>query len=437
MIKQIFGTDGIRGKANQYPLDIDTCIKLTKAIHIKFLKNKKKPTILIGKDTRLSGDTFEHIIAAVFSSLGSDVKLMGVMPTPAVSILTKKWNADLGIMISASHNPYYDNGIKIFNAEGFKLTDDEEFELENTIFNQIHENNNQEFGTIKYMHEEAEQAYCNNIIQSFNFNTNQTTNKKVIIDSANGALSNIAGKIFKFFGFNVINLFNNPNGININENCGATHPDILSSLVLKHLADFGIAFDGDGDRVILCDEKGQLFNGDEILSILLIDGNHAEVVSTIMSNFGFEKYLEKKNIKLTKTNVGDKYVSEYIKNSKANIGGETSGHIIIKSHAPTGDGLFSGLKAIQIILKNGGKFSEYHMFEPYPTVSKNVKVKDKSVINSLSNIIQNYQNQLGNEGRLIVRPSGTEPLIRVSAEGKNTDELKDIVSKIEEAILKC
>ncbi len=260
-----------------------------------------------------------------------------------------------------------------------------------------------------------------------------------MIDSANGALSEIAPKVFKQLGFNVITLANTPNGININENCGVTHSEHIKKAVIQYSADLGIAFDGDGDRVLLCDEKGQLLDGDEILAILSIENESKEIVSTIMSNFGFEQYLKERNIKLIRTDVGDKHVSEYMCQSNAVIGGEPSGHIIIKSHAPTGDGLFSGLKVIESVLKKREKFSQQHLFIPCPVVQKNIRVKDKSVIKNqkVQQIIQAYQNQLTDTGRLIVRPSGTEPLIRISAEGNNLILLNNIVADIEEVIEQC
>ncbi len=440
-MKKLFGTDGIRGVANVYPLTIDICKKLSRAIYKKFLSHDlERKTVVIGKDTRISGDIFEHALAAEFCSIGVDVKLLDVIPTPAVSILTKKLRANLGIMISASHNPYNDNGIKLFNSFGLKLSDKEEIELENLIF-EDQENYkviNDKIGRITYFFE-SDEIYKNDIEHHFSFNKRITEKINIVIDSSNGALSEIAPQIFKNLGFNVVSLFNNPNGVNINENCGVTHPEVLSRAVLSNSADFGIAFDGDGDRVLICDEKGEILNGEDVLAILSLEGNHKEIVSTIMANFGFEKYLDRRGIKLIKTNVGDRYISEHMKCNPAELGGEPSGHIIIKSHAPTGDGLFSGLKTIEMMLRSGKKFSELRLFSPSPSVNKNVKVTDKSVIENekIKKLILNCKNELSGKGKLIVRPSGTEPLIRLTAEGDDLDLLQKIIEKISIAIEKA
>lgn len=437
-MKKLFGTDGIRGVANAYPLTIDLCRKLARAIYKKFLSNDlKRKTVFIGKDTRISGDMFEHSLAAEFSAMGVDAKLFGIIPTPAVSVLTKKLEADLGIMISASHNPYNDNGIKIFNSLGLKLSDEEELELEDLIFNNNDDFNvsNDKFGRIAY-DKTAHKTYQDIFERVFSFDKEVTSKLNIVIDSSNGALHRIAPCVFQSLGFNVISLFDTPNGVNINENCGVTHPEVLSRAVLNNNADFGIAFDGDGDRVLICDEQGQLLNGEDILAILSLEGNHKEIISTIMANFGFEKYLERRGIKLTKTNVGDRYISEYLRYNSADLGGEPSGHIIIKSHAPTGDGLFAGLKAIEIMLRSGKKFSELRLFEPAPSVSKNVKIENKSVIENekIKKIIEDCRSELSGKGKLIVRPSGTELLIRITVEGEDLDQLNNIAEKISMAI---
>lgn len=439
-MKKLFGTDGIRGRANTYPLTIDVCRKLARAIYKKFLSNDlQRKTIFIGKDTRISGDIFEHSLAAEFSSMGVDVKLFGIIPTPAVSVLTKKFESNLGIMISASHNPYNDNGIKLFNSLGLKLSDEEELELEDLIFNN-NENfsvSNDKFGRIIYDYT-ANKMYQDIFERIFSFDKEVTNKLNIVIDSSNGALHKIAPQVFQSLGFNVISLFDTPNGININDNCGVTHPEIISRAVLNNNADFGITFDGDGDRVLICDEKGQLLNGEDILAILSLEGNHKEIVSTIMANLGFEKYLKRRGIKLTKTDVGDRYVSEYLRYNSIDLGGEPSGHIIVRSHAPTGDGLFAGLKAIEIMLRSGKKFSELRLFEPTPSINKNIRVIDKLIIENekIKKLIEDCRAELSEKGKLIVRPSGTEPLIRLTAEGEDLDLLNNIVEKISAAIEK-
>ena len=433
-MKKLFGTDGLRGTANVYPLTIDVCRKLARAIYKKFLSHDlKRKTIFIGKDTRISGDIFEHSLTAEFCSMGVDVRLLGIIPTPAVSILTKKFGADLGIMISASHNPYNDNGIKLFNSLGLKLSDEDELELEDLIFNdkEDYSVSNDKIGRSLCDHM-APKIYQDEIERNFSFDKEVTNKLNIVVDSSNGALSKIAPWIFQNLGFNVVSLFDSPNGVNINDNCGVTHHEILSRAVINNNADFGIAFDGDGDRVLICDETGQLLNGEDLLAILSLEGNHKEIVSTIMANFGFEKYLGRRGIKLTKTNVGDRYISEYLRYNSADLGGEPSGHIIIKPHALTGDGLFAGLKVIEMMLRSEKKFSELRLFDPCPSVNKNVRVTDKSVIEDekIKKIIENCKAELLDKGKLIVRPSGTEPLIRITAEGENPDQLKDIVERI-------
>ncbi len=437
-MKKLFGTDGIRGVANVYPLTIDICRKLARAIYKKFLNNDlQRKTVFIGKDTRISGDMFEHSLAAEFSAMGVDVNLFGIIPTPAVSVLTKKFEANLGIMISASHNPYNDNGIKLFNSLGVKLSDEEELELEDLIFNNNEDFSvsNDKFGRIIF-DRAAHKMYQDIFERSFSFEKKITGKLNIVIDSSNGALSKIAPQVFRNLGFNVISLFDTPNGININDNCGVTHSGILSHAVINSNADFGIAFDGDGDRVLICDEKGQLLNGEDILAILSLEGSYKEIVSTIMANLGFEKYLKRRGIKLTKTNVGDRYVSEYLRYNSVDLGGEPSGHIIVRSHAPTGDGLFVGLKAVEMMLRSGKKFSELRLFEHTPSVNKNIKVTDKSVIENenVKKLIEDCRTELSEKGKLIVRPSGTEPLIRITAEGEDPDQLNNIIEKISAAI---
>lgn len=422
---RLFGTDGIRGRANHYPMTMDTCRRLVKALAMQFdLPNG----VLIGKDTRESGDMFEHGLAAYFSSLGVSVSLLGVVPTPAVSVITAKTGASLGVVISASHNPYYDNGIKIFNKYGLKLKDTEELQIEKYMF-EDRDLEAQNIGRISLVpHLIGE--YVNDIKNYFHINGD---GRKIVADTANGALSNIAVDVFKHFHFDVAEIGNNPNGRNINENCGVTHPENLSKSVQEHQADFGIAFDGDGDRVILCDEKGEIMDGNQILALFSSFSSGA-VVSTIMANFALEQYLDGKNISLIRTNVGDRYISDYMQaHPEIQAGGEPSGHIILREHALTGDGLFSGLKVIEMYLQSGKKFSEFsHIFEPVPCITKNVKISNKQVMfrSDIDRKIKMHQEQLQHHGRLIVRASGTEPMIRITAEGKNFDEIKKIVNEI-------
>lgn len=425
---RLFGTDGIRGLANKYPMTVGMCSELAWALTVYFDLIHGE-TIVIGKDTRESGDIFEHALAANFASLGVNVRLLDVVPTPAVSVITKNTQASLGIVISASHNPYYDNGIKIFNKSGLKLKDTEELQIEKYMFGK----EEIEVSTIARITYEKHliDEYTNGIKKRFNIHGQ---GKRIIVDSANGAMSFIASDIFRHFGFEVISINDNPNGKNINENCGVTCPNTLIDAVKNNNADLGIAFDGDGDRLILCDENGEIMDGNQILALLALQ-SPAPIVSTIMANFGLEKYLENQDITLIRTNVGDRYISDYMQaHPKVQFGGEPSGHIIIREHALTGDGLFSGLKVLELYLNSGeNQFSTFsHIFKPIPCLQKNVKIKNKQVMfrSDIDKKIKMYQIQLEGRGRLIVRPSGTEPVIRIMVEGENIEELQKIVSEI-------
>ena len=428
---KFFGTDGIRGEAGKYPLNIDFCIRLASALVKKF-KISEGSLVIIGKDTRESGDMLEHALAAAFCSYGLNVELLGTVPTPSVSILTQTLHADIGIMISASHNPFRDNGIKIFDSRGLKLLDADEDEIENYIFQESVPKNLKNFGSV-HQNFSAIDFYKEKILNTFRFEKNKIEKLKIVLDCANGSFSKIAPEIFQKFGFEIFKIAIDPSGKNINENCGVTHPENLSKKVSEQKADFGIAFDGDGDRVIFCDENGEILDGDYILSSLVESEQisvGSEVVSTIMSNFGLEKYLNEKGIKLIRTKVGDRYISEYMRNSNAIIGGEPSGHIILREHALTGDGLFTALKIIKYISDKNKKCSELRkIFNLFPSISENVHVKNKSVIfeKNISEKIEKFKMQLNGRGKLIVRPSGTEHLIRISAEGQDISELRGIV----------
>ncbi|MBR1733996.1 MAG: phosphoglucosamine mutase [Alphaproteobacteria bacterium] len=443
-MRNLFGTDGIRGIANKYPMTTDTCFNLAKALTTKF--SNTNSLVIIGKDTRISGSMFEHAFASAFSSLGINVKLIGICPTPAISILTKSMQADFGIMISASHNPFADNGIKIFNNLGLKLTDQDEEQIENIMSqqnicdecNEYSEIIGEKIGSIEYSSENLQLYYIDKIKNSFSFDQTDTSKIKIALDLSNGSFSKIAPQLFRYFGFDIISQYESPNGININEKCGVTNPQTISDMTLTNNADLGIAFDGDGDRLLMCDTHGRFLDGDHILAILAESSDllPTEIVSTIMSNFGFEQYLKKKNIKLIRTQVGDRYISEYmLRSDSAFFGGEPSGHIIIKQHAPTGDGLFAALSVLNYLIKSGKKISDlYNIFKPYPVVSRNIKVSDKNILSKISSQINFYKNMLLNRGKLIVRASGTEPLIRISAEGEDQSELESIVSDIAKII---
>ncbi|MDR0631768.1 MAG: phosphoglucosamine mutase [Holosporaceae bacterium] len=436
-MRELFGTDGIRGVANEHPMTIEICQKLAEAIAVKFCSaGEKKHQILISQDTRISGEMFSHAMAVVFCSLGIDVRFLTVH-TPQLSIFVPEYGASAGIMISASHNPYHDNGVKLFNEFGLKLADYEEEELEKILKEVplLPRATGANIGIYR-RHEKCD-FYDKKIRESLVFDREFSKTLKVVVDCANGSLSQIAPRLLKEeCGFDVVGLHCYPDGININEKCGVTHPHVIGEAVLQHRADVGIAFDGDGDRVLISDENGKILDGDHILAMMATFSKCKEVVSTIAANFALEKYLSSVGVKLVRTNVGDRYISEYMQKNDAEFGAEPSGHVIVKSHALTGDGLFAGLKVLEYMVRFRKKCSELRFFESYPTVNKNLKVRDKSIIHSqfAQRAIQEAEEQLAGRGKVIVRPSGTEPLIRISAEGKNPPELEDIVNKLSQVI---
>ncbi|MDR0968533.1 MAG: phosphoglucosamine mutase [Holosporaceae bacterium] len=436
-MRKLFGTDGIRGAANEYPMTIETCQKLAEAIVVKFCSpREKKHLVVMGRDTRVSGDMFSKAMAATFYSLGVNVCYESVVSTPHLSIKTAKLGASVGVMISASHNPFYDNGIKLFNESGLKLTEDEEAELEEIMSRKpslpraTGADIGQEIsGTAKDYF-----LYYKKIKRQFNFNDELAERVKIVVDCANGSLAAFFTKYtLNELGFeNIVLINNSPDGTNINKNCGVTCPNVIGEAVLHNKADIGIAFDGDGDRVIISDENGKILDGDHILAILAASEKCDKVVSTIMSNFALEKYLSSVGIELIKTQVGDKYVSERMRETGAKFGAEPSGHVIVASHAYTGDGLFAALKVLEYMIKNRKKCGELRFFEPCPTVSKNIRVKDKSVVQdeSVQRAIGKFAKQLEGRGKLIVRPSGTEPVVRICVEGEDVAELQNIADEL-------
>ncbi|MDR1375438.1 MAG: phosphoglucosamine mutase [Holosporaceae bacterium] len=428
--RKLFGTDGIRGVANAYPITAEMCLKLAKGMEACNIL-KAGDFVIVGRDTRISGDMLEHALAAAFCSCGIRVGLLGIVPTPAVSILCRKLSAVAGIMISASHNPFGDNGVKIFNSSGCKLTDLQEAELEKIMLDDAFSSQFMITGSRvgrTQCEEHSLGLYLNKIRESFSFK-NQTSSMRMVLDLANGVFSSIAPELLREYGFDVVSMHDSPDGININHDCGATNPQTLSRGVIEYQAQVGLAFDGDGDRVLLADENGNTIDGDHILAILAQSENFQcpELVSTLMSNLALEKYLASHGVKLARTAVGDRYISEYMQQSEATLGGEPSGHIIVKSHALTGDGLFAALKVLEYAINSGKKLSELNnLFRSYSSFSKNVAVSDKAVINDQKVIkeTEKIRTALGNVGRLILRFSGTEPVIRLYLESENSSELK-------------
>ncbi len=445
---KIFGTDGIRGKANVFPLSGDLAYKLGKALvyALDSQKNKKKK-IIIGKDTRISGYMLESAITSGIVSMGADSYLVGPMPTPAIAFLVKSMRADAGVVISASHNPFDDNGIKIFSHEGIKIS----VELEELIESYTLSNS---LDNIKYLGADIGKVFrirdtlgryivfAKNV---FPYNL-ELDGLRLVIDCANGATYKVAPMIFEELGAEVIVTNNEPNGININEKCGSTYPNNIIEKTTLFRADVGIAFDGDGDRVIMVDENGKLIDGDAILSILATDLKNKgrlknnTVVGTIMSNFGLEYTLLQNGITLERVDVGDKYIIQRMLEKDYNLGGEPSGHIVLSDFNTTGDGIITALAVLSIMVERGVKLSQLiKNFTKIPEKTKNVHVNKKidfEEIDEIKQAIEQVKNKLNQEGRLVVRYSGTEPVVRITIESKNINIINEGIDLISKALEK-
>lgn len=445
--KKLFGTDGIRGVANKYPMTPEIALRLGKALAyvIRNIKKHNHPKIILGKDTRLSGYIFEQAISSGLTSMGADVYLVGPLPTPAIAFITKNMRADAGIVISASHNPYTDNGIKIFDRHGFKLPDRKELIIEDLILNDNDDElsaSNIEIGKANRI-DDATGRYVVFVKKTFPENMN-LEGLKIVLDCANGAAYKVAPLALSELGAEVISLGINPDGKNINTECGSLNPELLIKKVLDNNADIGIALDGDADRVIFCDEKGNIADGDKILAICtqeMIDRGllrKKEIVSTVMSNMGLEVYLNNKGIKLHRANVGDRYVVEKMKEKGINLGGEQSGHIIFLDHTTTGDGLLASMQVLAIMKRMEKSLSELVKdIELFPQVLRNIEISDKKPLESipgLSRMINHFESSLGNKGRINIRYSGTEPLARVMVEGEDITNINSIASDIMELL---
>lgn len=444
-LTKLFGTDGIRGVVNQ-ELTCDLAFKTGLALSSIIKQKNENFEIIIGKDTRKSCDMLECALSAAICSMGGNVTSIGVVPTPAIAFLTEKFKFQAGIMISASHNSYEFNGIKIFNSQGFKLSDILEQQIENIIFNNNFENtNNYNTGTVKRQ-EDLINYYIENLRNSVNIDKNRDF--KILIDCANGSASATVDKIFDNFNTNLkISIINNNyNGTNINQNCGSVHIENLKSKILEEKFDIGIAFDGDADRCLAIDNHGKIIDGDTILGICAqnlkknnkLSGN--TVVGTVMSNLGLKKFCAQNNINFVETQVGDRYVLEKILDKSYNFGGEQSGHVIFKDHANTGDGQLTALKLLDIIV-NSGESSSYfnNLITKFPQKTNNIIISSnqKGLLNQSPEIIEyikNINNMIENDGRILVRESGTEPKIRVMIEHKNEHELNNLLTEVTETI---
>ncbi len=444
-MKKLFGTDGVRGKANEEPMTVETVLKLGKAASFLLSNGKPHRRFVIGKDTRLSGYMFEMALTAGITSMGGDVILTGPLPTPGIAFITTDTKADVGIVISASHNAYQDNGIKFFGSDGYKLNNSIEDAIEKLVLSDenIHLLSSQEKIGKAYRLSDSIGRYIVFLKHSFPKEIS-LSGIRIIVDCANGATYKVAPTVLQELGASVIMLGVSPNGKNINHNSGSIHPGNMAEAVKKYKADIGIAFDGDGDRVIMSDEKGTIINGDTILAITAIrlknegklKGNG--VVGTVMSNIGLEIALKREGINLVRAGVGDRYVIERMLKEGYILGGEQSGHIIFIEHNTTGDGIITALQVLAIMRFTGKKLSELaSVIEHYPQIIVNVMVKDKpplNTLNNVSNIIHDVSAKLQDNGRVLVRYSGTEPLARIMIEGMDQHIIQNYASKIEGAI---
>ncbi|MEM8949969.1 MAG: phosphoglucosamine mutase [Pseudomonadota bacterium] len=439
MTRQLFGTDGIRGTANTYPMTAETALKLGMAAGSQFTTGNHRHRVVIGKDTRLSGYMLEQALTAGFLAMGMDVTILGPLPTPGVAMLTRSLRADLGVMISASHNPYQDNGIKLFGPDGFKLSDDIELKIEARMFDDDRGDLSapDQLGRALKLEGSREryiEALKGTLPKGMTLN-----GLKIVIDCAHGAGYVAAPKVLWELGAEVIEIGTDPNGFNINDQCGSTHPEGLRAAVLKHGADVGIALDGDADRIVVTDEDAWLIDGDQILGLL---ANHWKrhdrlgsdtVVATIMSNLGLERYLESQDLQLHRTKVGDRYVVEHMRASGHTLGGEQSGHIVMTEFATTGDGLLAGLQILAAMRERDKPLSALgRVFEPLPQRLRNCRLNGGKPLDDseVQRCIEAANDRLKGHGRLLVRPSGTEPLIRVMVEADDESLLTDVLDEV-------
>jgi phosphoglucosamine mutase len=446
MTTKLFGTDGIRGTSNTEPMTAGTALKVGMAAAVQFNRGEHRHQVVIGKDTRLSGYLLEPALTAGFISMGMDVVLVGPMPTPGVAMLTRSLRADLGVMISASHNPFEDNGIKLFGPDGYKLSDAVEAEIEARVASDMsaHMARAARLGRARRL-DDARGRYNQYVKQTFPKGL-RLDGLKIVLDCANGAAYKVGPDVLWELGAEIVPIGVDPDGVNINKGCGSTDTDYLRSMVTAHGADIGIALDGDADRLLIADETGALVDGDQILGLIAADWaakghlSGGGVVSTVMSNLGLEHFLSGIDLDLIRTQVGDRYVVERMRRDGYNLGGEQSGHIVLSDYSTTGDGLIAALQVLAVIVASGKAASQVcRVFEPLPQVLKNVRfnggkpLQDKAVIKAIAE----GEGRLGARGRLLVRPSGTEPVVRVMAEGEDevliNSVVGDIVAVIEQA----
>ncbi len=439
--RKYFGTDGVRGLANAFPMTPDIALKLGAAAGRHFRKDQKQHRVVIGKDTRRSSYMFENALTAGFTSTGMDVYLLGPVPTPAVGVLTRSMRADVGVMISASHNSYLDNGIKFFGPEGFKLSDKVELEIEKLLDDEIEYAASENIGMAKRI-DDALGRYMEFAKSAFP-RKKLLNGLKVVVDCANGAAYKAAPIVLWELGAEVISIGVNPDGYNINKDCGSTHPQNAAKAVLEHNADVGICLDGDADRLILIDNKGNIADGDQLMGLIASQWSskgklaNNTLVATVMSNMGLERYLNTLDIKLLRTNVGDRYVVEAMRKFGYNLGGEQSGHIVMTDYATTGDGLMAALQFLNALVESKCTSSELiKVFEPMPQLLRNVRLNNSESLDNLKvkESIKAGEDAFGDIGRILIRKSGTEPLLRVMGECEDPKLLKAVIGNIVETV---
>jgi phosphoglucosamine mutase len=441
MGRKFFGTDGIRGRTNAGAMTAEMAMKVGMAAGAHFVRGDHKHRVVIGKDTRLSGYMIENSLVAGFTSVGMDVVQVGPMPTPAVAMLVKSMRADLGVMISASHNPYYDNGIKLFGPDGYKLSDADEHAIEALLDAEPMLAASERIGRARRV-EDARGRYIHFAKSCFPEDL-RLDGLKIVIDCAHGAAYQVAPSALWELGAEIVALGTNPNGTNINDKCGSTAPALLQETVVASGADIGIALDGDADRLIIVDEKGTIVDGDQIMALIGLSWAKAGtlrgggVVATVMSNLGLERCLQRAGLTLERTSVGDRYVLERMRSGGFNVGGEQSGHMILSDYATTGDGLVASLQVLAELVRQGKVASDVlHLFDPVPQLLRNVRFSGGKPLDhaNVKRIIADAEVELNGKGRLVIRASGTEPVIRVMAEGDDATQVERVVDDICDAV---
>ena len=439
-----FGTDGIRGQANKHPMTAEVALRVGLAAGKLFRsQDERRHLVVIGKDTRLSGYMIEPALVAGFTSVGMDVRLFGPLPTPAVAMMTRSMRADLGVMISASHNSFADNGIKLFGPDGYKLSDEQELKIEALMDEGLQEGlaAPRELGRVKRI-DDAQARYVEIVKATFPRHLN-LSGLRIVIDCANGAAYKVAPTALYELGAEVIALGVSPDGTNINEECGSTHPEAMAKMVREYRADIGVALDGDADRLVVCDEKGSVVDGDQIMAIIAGAAHKAGtlkgggVVATVMSNLGLERRLNGLGLTLERTAVGDRYVMQRMREGGFNVGGEQSGHLILSDLSTTGDGLIAALQVLAVMVESGQPMSALgRQFEPVPQLLENVRFAGGKPLEAkaVKDAIAEGEAQLNGAGRIVVRASGTEPLIRIMAEGDDPALVKRVVKSIVGAV---